>query len=128
MAKQKTKKEKSIDQNTIARMIANRTGLTMSDVQEVIELEQKYTMDYIKRNCKVVKKNYLTLTPIVVKARKFKCPINGESYDLPTKRGVTVRIGEGFKNYISGVKKMPDKICRFVDGNDELAEMKGAEV
>lgn len=127
MAKQKTRKEKSIDQNTIARMIANRTGLTISDVQEVIELEQKYTMDYIKRNCKVVKKNYLTLTPIVVKARKFKCPINGESYDLPTKRGVTVRIGEGFKNYISGVKKMPDKICRFVDGNDELIEMKGTE-
>ena len=129
MAKEKTKtrKAKSVDQTTIARLIANKTGLSLTDVQEVIELEQKYTMDYIKRNCKVIKKNYLTLTPVVVKGRMFKCPINGESYELPTKRGVTVRVGEGFKNYISGVKKMPDKMCRFVDSNETIVEVKGEE-
>ena len=61
MAKEKTKtrKAKSVDQTTIARLIANKTGLSLTDVQEVIELEQKYTMDYIKRNCKVNKKELL---------------------------------------------------------------------
>ena len=124
----KAKRMKSVDQMTIARLVANRTGLSLTEVQEVIELEQKYTMDYIKRNRKVIKKNYLTLTPVVVKGRTFKCPINGELYDLPTKRGVTVRVGDGFKSYISGTtKKMPDKMCRFVDGAEELDNMEGAD-
>jgi hypothetical protein len=113
----KTKRMKSVDQMTIARLVANRTGLSLTEVQEVIELEQKYTMDYIK-------KNYLTLTPIIVKGRTLKCPINGEVYDLPTKRGVSVRVGDGFKSYISGTtKKMPDKMCRFVDGAETLDNM-----
>ena len=37
---------------------------------------------------------------------------------MPAKRGVTVRVGNGFKAYISSdTKKMPEKMCRFVDGS-----------
>ena len=101
----KSKKEKirTVDQMTIARLISNKTGLTITEIQEVIELEQKFTMDYIKRGRKVVKKNYLTLTPNIIKGKKFISPLNG------------------VKAYISNnKKKMPEKICRFVDGTDEL--------
>ena len=121
----KSKKEKirTVDQMTIARLISNKTGLTITEIQEVIELEQKYTMDYIKRNCKVIKKNYLTLTPTIIKGKLFKSPLNGVEYELPARRGVTVRVGTGFKAYISdNSKKMPDKICRFVKSGDENKE------
>lgn len=37
----KAKRMKSVDQMTIARLVANRTGLSLTEVQEVIELEQK---------------------------------------------------------------------------------------
>lgn len=111
---------KSVDQLTIAKMISARTGITLSDVQEVIELEQKYTMDFIKRDCKVIKKNYLTLVPIYVAGKTFKSPLNGKEYTIGAKRGVTVRVGDGFKAYIGdNGKKMPEKICRFVDGTSD---------
>ena len=85
MAKEKTKskKSKSVDQVTIARLVANKTGFTLSEVQEIIELEQKYTMDYIKRDYKVVKKNYLILTPKVLKGRTLKNPLDGKDSVLP---------------------------------------------
>lgn len=123
--KEQTKKRmKSVDQMTIARLVADRTGLTLTEVQQVIELEQKYTMDFIKRNRKVIKKNYLTLTPIVVKGKKFVSPLNGKEYDMPAHIGVSVRVGTGFKSYIGneGVKKMPEKICRFIDGNTNMED------
>ena len=119
----KSKKEKirTVDQMTIARLISNKTGLTITEIQEVIELEQKFTMDYIKRGRKVVKKNYLTLTPNIIKGKKFISPLNGVEYELPPRMGVIVKVGAGFKAYISNnKKKMPEKICRFVDGTDEL--------
>lgn len=118
----KKKSIKTVDQMTIAKMIATSTGLTIAEVTEVIELEQKLTMNFIKRGRKVIKKNYLTLTPIVVKGRILKCPINGKEYELEPRKGVTVRVGRGFKSYISDNKKMPDKLCRFVDNNEELEE------
>ena len=111
---------KSVDQLTIAKLVAARTGMTLSEVQDIIELEQKLTMEYVRNGFKVIKKNYLTLIPRKQKARVLRCPINGEDYDLKEKKSVSVRVGEGFKAFISGAKaKMPEKICRFVDKNDD---------
>jgi|GEM_PF-2353314 Bacterial DNA-binding protein. len=113
----KKPKMKSVDQLTIAKMISGRTGIMLADVQAVIELEQKYTMDFIKRDCKVIKKNYLTLIPVYVPGKTFKSPLNGKEYTIAAKRGVSVRVGDGFKAYVGeNGKKMPEKICRFVDG------------
>lgn len=128
MAKEKTKQCKSVDQVTIARLVANKTGFTLTEVQEIIELEQKYTMDYIKRDYKVVKKNYLILSPTSVKGRILKNPLDGKEYQLPARRGVSVRVGNGFKSYISeNAKKMPNKICRFVNGDEVLNTKEGVE-
>lgn len=123
MAKEKAKKKKSksVDQATIARLVANNTGFTVSEVQEIIELEQKYTMDYIKRDYKVIKKNYLILTPKVIKGRTLKNPLDGKDYVLPSRKSVSVKLGNGFKAYVSdNAKKMPNKICRFVNGDEVL--------
>ena len=119
----KVERMKTVDQMTLARLVSNKTGLTITEVQEVIELEQKFTMDYIKRGRKVIKKNYLTLTPTVVKEKKFKSPLDGKQYEIPSRRGVSVKVGAGFKAYISeNKKKMPEKICRFVDGTNSTDE------
>ena len=63
-------------------MIADKTGLTITEVTEVIELEQKLTMNFVKRGKKVIKKNYLTLTPRIVKGKLLKYPINREVFDV----------------------------------------------
>ena len=50
----------------------------------------------------------LTLTPTVIKGKKFVSPLNGVEYELPPRMGVMVKVGAGFKAYISNnKKKMP---------------------
>lgn len=117
VADNKTKKNeiKTVDQLSIAKIIADKTGLTIAEVTEVIELEQKLTMNFIKRGRKVIKKNYLILTPTIIKGKTLRCPINGEVYEVEARRGVSIRVGRGFKAYIND-NKMPSKMCRFVDG------------
>ena len=64
---------------------------------------------------KVVKKNYLTIEGRKMEGKKaWKSPLTGKIYDIPAKTRILVRVGDGFKRYIEN-KKMPDKLCRFVD-------------
>lgn len=109
---QKTAKVKTVDQLTIAKMIADKTGLTITEITEIIELEQKLTMSFIKKGRKVIKKNYLTLTPCIVKSRSLKCPLNSKDYEIPAHLSVTVRVGSGFDS-----KKMPD--CYLCNKNNK---------
>ena len=108
---------KTIDQLSIARQIAEKFGFKLSDVLSVIEEEQKLTMEYAKMGYKVIKKNYLTIEGRKMEGKKgWKSPLDGKIYDLPTKTRVLVRVGDGFKRYIEN-RKMPDKLCRFVDNS-----------
>ena len=52
---------RTIDQLSIARAIAEKTGFKISDVLAVIEEEQKMTKEYVKMGYKVRKKNYITI-------------------------------------------------------------------
>ena len=127
MAKTTTKKKeptvqetvRTIDQMSAARQIAQKLGLRLTDVMSVIEEEQKLTMEYVKMGFKVVKKNYLTIEGKKVAGKKdWKCPLNGKTYTIEPKVRVLVRVGAGFKQFI-GNKKLPDKLCRFVNGGIE---------
>ena len=53
--------QKTIDQMSIARLIADKFGYKLYDIISVIEEEQKLTMEYAKMGYKVIKKNYLTI-------------------------------------------------------------------
>ena len=106
---------KTIDQMTVARQIAEKFGFKLSDILAVIEEEQKLTMEYAKMGYKVIKKNYLTIEGRKMEGKKaWKSPLTGKIYDIPAKTRILVRVGDGFKRYIEN-KKMPDKLCRFVD-------------
>ena len=109
---------RTIDQLSIARQIAEKHGYKITDILTVIEEEQKLTMEYAKMGYKVIKKNYLTIEGRMTRAKKeWRSPLNGKIYDLPAKMRILVRVGDGFKRYMEN-RKMPDKICRFVDSSN----------
>jgi hypothetical protein len=109
------KRIKSVDQLTIAKVVATRMGMAPSQIIEVIEMEQKTTMNYVKRGYRVVKKNYLTITPKDKKSFTISSPLTNKTYMLPDSVNVRVKVGMGFKNYVSNKgAKMPNRLCRFV--------------
>lgn len=109
-------KIRTIDQLSIARIIAQKYDMKLSDVVSIIEEEQKLTMEYARMGYKVIKKNYLTIESKRFEGKKdWVCPLDGKKYTLEPKTRVLVRVGVGFKRYISD-KQMPDKLCRFVGG------------
>lgn len=109
---------RTVDQMTFARYIAQKYNFKISDVITIIESEQKMTMEYVKMGYKVIKKNYITIESRKYEGKKnWVSPLNGKTYTLPPSTRVLVRIGAGFKKYIEN-KKMPDKICRFVENSD----------
>lgn len=115
-AKNAPAKVRTIDQLSIARIIAQKFEMKLSDVVSIIEEEQKLTMEYARMGYKVIKKNYLTIESKRFDGKKdWVCPLDGKKYTIEPKTRVLVRVGVGFKRYISD-KQMPDKLCRFVGG------------
>ena len=111
---------RTIDQLSLGRMIAQKFGLKISDVMSVIEEEQKLTMEHVRMGYKVIKKNYLTIESKKFSGKKdWKCPLDGKTYSIEPKNRVLVRVGEGFKQFV-GDKKMPEKLCRFVNNQAEI--------
>lgn len=112
-----TQNQRTIDQMSFARMIAQKHSLKISEVLQVIEDEQKLTMEYVKLGYRVIKKNYLTIEGRKYPAKKgWTSPLNGLTYDLPAKTRVLVRVGAGFQQFIDD-RRMPERLCRFVDGD-----------
>jgi orotidine-5'-phosphate decarboxylase len=108
------KKELSVDQKTVARVVASRLGLDVKTVEAIVEFEQRTTMEFIKRGYRVVKKNYMTLIPKTKPEYSFTSGIDGKMYDVPSTTRISVRIGEGFKSFVRENNSMADKLCRFV--------------
>lgn len=63
-------KPRTIDQLSMARMIAQKYSINVSDVTTIIEAEQKLTMEYVKMGYKVIKKNYLTIESKKIRSKK----------------------------------------------------------
>lgn len=119
MPKLKHKPDKDlnyIDQNKMARLISEKLLLSPSLVTEVIEMEQKLTMEHVRDGYRVTKKNYISFTPVKKPAYSIKSPLTGEIYNIPERMTIRTRLGQGFKVFVADTAhKMPDKICRFVD-------------
>lgn len=106
----------NIDQTTMARLIAEKLSLSPSLVTEVVELEQKLTMEHVRDGYRVTKKNYISFTPIKKPGFKLKSGITGVVYEVPERTAIRTRLGQGFKVFVADTpNKMPEKICRFVD-------------
>ena len=118
-----TKKEiKSISQLEIAKEIAREFNLTIDQVLKIVDMEQRKTMEYVKKGYKVIKKNYLTLTPISKDARTIHSALTNKDYEVKAKMIVRVSVGEGFKSFINVDRPMKDKLCRFVNSNNDQSQ------
>lgn len=106
-------KTKSVNQLTIAKQLALKLGMNISEIENIIEEEQKLTMFYVGRGYKVIKKNYIIITPKKQSAKKWTCPINKKEYEFPERLRVSITAGMGFKKFVNKTQ-MPDKLCRFV--------------
>lgn len=119
MPKAKYKPEKNIktiDQLSVAKLVATRLGMSLPSVLEVIELEQKLTMQHVRNGFRVIKKNYVTFTPIKKPSYVMKSKLDGQHYEVPDRVTIKASLGQGFKAYVANQEgKMPEKICRFVD-------------
>lgn len=126
MEEKKIKKQrktiKTISQLEIAKEIANELNTTIDFVLKVVDMEQRKTMEYVSKGYKVIKKNYLTLTPCKQKARKIHSALTNKDYELKPKTTVKVSVGEGFKSFVNVDKPMKDKLCRFVGSNNSVEE------
>jgi len=119
----KENRNKTVDQLTVAKMIADKYNINLSSVITIIEEEQKITMEFVRSGYKVIKKNYVTFTPIKKKGYRMKSSLDGKEYDIPERTIVKSSIGLGFKSYVSNnTSKMPDRICRFVDSDERKAQ------
>ena len=108
---------RTIDQLSFARTIAQKYNLKITEVMQIIEEEQKLTMEYVKLGYKVIKKNYITIEGRKYPQKKgWVSPLNGKTYDIAPRTRVLVRVGSGFQQYIDD-RKMPERICRFVDSD-----------
>lgn len=111
--------KKTISQLEIAKEIANEINQSIELVSKIIDMEQRKTMEYCKHGVKVIKKNYLTLTPIFKKGKKIHSALTNKDYEVKDKNIIKITIGEGFKSYINKNKPMKDKLCRFVDNSNK---------
>lgn len=110
---------KSISQLDIAKEISKEANLSIEQILKIVDMEQRKTMEYVNKGYKVIKKNYLTLTPISKKARTIHSALTNKDYEVKAKTIVKVTVGEGFKSFINVDRPMKDKLCRFVNSNSE---------
>jgi hypothetical protein len=77
-------------------------------------------MQHVKDGYKVTKKNYITFTPIKKPAYLMKSKLDGNEYQVLERMTIRAKLGLGFKAFVAdGNGKMPNKICRFVDGKED---------
>ena len=117
--KKQDQKKQSISQIEIAKVIAEQEALPLEVITRIIETEQKLTMSKVKEGLRVVKKNYLTLTPVKTKARQFHSKITNKDYKIAAGISVRVAVGNGFKSFVNPNKRMKEKLCRFVDSQNK---------
>ena len=111
---------KTIDQMTMARLIAQKCELTSAHVMSIVLEEQKLTMQFVNEGYKVIKKNYLTLEKRSYAGKQWVSPLDHKTYDMGDRKRVIVRVGDGFKNYINDEHKDGDRLCRFMAGSKAI--------
>lgn len=105
---------KTVDQLTLARIIAQKHEIPIAEVLEIVVEEQKLTMQFVNDGYRVIKKNYLTMEAKQYESKTWVSPLDKKTYETGEHRRVLVRIGEGFKSFLNDNKKMEDRLCRFI--------------
>ncbi len=96
------KKTPVVSQMDIIRDIQKKLKwLTLEEISQIINLEHDITIKYLRKGKKVLKHNYLILTPRELPGKEMYSPIAGKSITVPPKKTVSVRLGKKLKEGIN---------------------------
>ena len=94
------------------------SDINETNLIDVVETEQQLTMSHVKRGFRVVKKNYLTLIPMIREPYTLISKLDKKEYKLDKRVRVKIKVGQGFKSYVADKgKSMP---IRFVASSKTL--------
>jgi nucleoid DNA-binding protein len=110
MAKKSKKKEEqeketklqTVSHLEVAREIAKKLRWpTINDILEIINAEQEVTINFLKKGKRVIKRNYLILTPRELPGKELHSPLSGKTHVVPPKKTVSVRLGKKLKDSLN---------------------------
>lgn len=89
----KKKEYRKINQSRINEEISKQLGLDRKLVDLIIGIEQELTLLYLRRNYKVSKRGYMTLTPIVKGEYELKSYFDQKIYNIPSQPLIRISVG-----------------------------------
>lgn len=96
----KNEETRTIDQKSLAKVVAARMGREPEEILAIIEEEQRMTMSYVRRGYRVEKRGYLTLEPKIFPAYTFISGLDGKPRHVETRKRLSIRLGQHFKDYL----------------------------
>lgn len=98
--KSKHTKIEIVDKQTLAKMVANKEGVLVSDAMSFIDTFEEAIIDSVKKDKKVQLNDFLSLTPEIKKEKRMISALDKKEYIVPKRRVVVVSVGKGFKETI----------------------------
>lgn len=93
-----------ITKSELIDMIAEKSGMTKSDVNLVLQTEKEIIQQVVASGKAVTIPSHVTFEPKDRAARKGHNPQTGEPIDIPAKRGVKVRVSNSFNELVNNSK------------------------
>ena len=98
--KSKHTKIEIVDKQTLAKMVANKEGVLVSDAMSFIDTFEEAIIDSVKKDKKVQLNDFLSLTPEIKEEKRMISALDKKEYIVPKRRVVVVSVGKGFKETI----------------------------
>lgn len=105
--KSKHTKIEIVDKQTLAKMVANKEGVLVSDAMSFIDTFEEAIIDSVKKDKKVQLNDFLSLTPEIKEEKRMISALDKKEYIVPKRRVVVVSVGKGFKETIQEGLKQP---------------------
>ena len=98
--KSKRKKLEVVDKITLAKMIASKEGIIISDALSFIDTFEEAIVKSVKEEKKVQLNDFLSFSPQIKEEKRMVSALDKKEYIIPRKRVVLVTVGKGFKESI----------------------------
>ena len=94
------KRVEVVDKMTLAKMIANKEGIIISEALSFIDTFEEVIVKSVKEEKKVQLNDFLSFTPEIKEEKRMVSALDKKEYVIPRKRVVLVSVGKGFKEAI----------------------------
>ena len=94
------KRVEVVDKMALAKMIANKEGIIISEALSFIDTFEEAIIKSVKEEKKVQLNDFLSFTPEIKEEKRMISALDKKEYIIPRKRVVLVSVGKGFKETI----------------------------